>query len=338
MQLDGIDKIGAESMKGGLDLNTQEMLSLYRMMLIVRYFEKKIEFGFSRGQIAGTTHLCIGQEAVAVGASAHLSNTDYVVSNHRGHGHALAKGLDSTRLMAEVMGKAMGYCGGKGGSQHVACVEKGFLGTNGITGGGIPIATGAALTIKQQGRRDVSVCFFGDGASNQGTFHESLNMASLWKLPVLFVCENNLYGMSTPIEKSVSGGDVLKRAQAYDIEAASVDGMDLLSVYHQAGKLIDKIRDGEGPAFLECKTYRYCGHSKSDPRQYRSREEEKAWRERCPIKGLARDIVDRGLADAAALDLQKKLAREEVEQCYQEALDACMPEPGVALEGIFCGQ
>ncbi len=250
------------------------LLDAYRVMLLIRAVEERVAALYADGAIFGTCHLCIGQEAVAVGVA---------VSSHRGHGHLLAMGGDPARLLGELMGRVNGYCRGRGGSQHISVPALGFLGTNGITGGGIPIATGAALAAKMRNTGVAVVCFFGDGATNQGTFHESLNMAALWRLPVLYVCENNLYAMSEPVARTVAGGDILQRPRAYAMPSARVDGMDVEAVERAAGRLLEGVRAGHGPAFLEAMTYRFCGHSKSDRRVYRTREEEARWSARDPL-------------------------------------------------------
>ncbi|MBI5208004.1 MAG: thiamine pyrophosphate-dependent dehydrogenase E1 component subunit alpha, partial [Candidatus Firestonebacteria bacterium] len=247
-----------------MQFDKELLIQLYYKMLQIRFFEEKIEFGFSRNQIFGTTHLCIGQEAVPAGVCLNLTDEDYVVSTHRGHGHALAKGLDSKKMMAEIMGKVTGYCKGKGGTQHIACIEKGFLGTNGITGGGIPFAAGAAFTIKYKKRKNVSVCFFGDGATNQGTFHETLNMASMWNLPVVFICENNLYAMSTPVNKTIKTETIAERAKSFGIKGIKLNGMDVLEIYKNSKEIIEEVKNNHKPIFLEFETYRFKGHSKSD--------------------------------------------------------------------------
>ncbi len=317
------------------EFDRELLLKLYKTMVLIRLFEKKIEYGFSRNQIHGTTHLCIGQEGTAVGVCSHLRDTDYAVSTHRGHGHSIGKGLEPLPLMAEVMGKQGGYCKGKGGTQHVAFLKKGFLGTNGITGGGLPIATGAAFTIKQKKRDDISVSFFGDGAVAQGTFHESLNMASLWNLPVLFVCENNMYGMSTHVSKTVSGGSIAERGAAYGIESISLDGMNVLEVYEKTGELIKKMRGGGGPKLIECHTYRYSGHSKSDMRIYRTREEENEYKKKCPIKRLQKEMIEAGVeTEEKFVTIQKEISITMTD-VYQEALDMPFPDTSEALKEIF---
>lgn len=317
------------------DLSNERLLDFYRQMLLIRSFEEKIEYGFSRNEIHGTTHLCIGQEAVPVGVCANLDSADYVVSNHRGHGHALSKGLTPDKLFAEIMGKEDGYCNGKGGTQHVAYLEKGFLGTNGITGGGIPIATGAAFTIKYKGLENISVCFFGDGATNQGTFHESLNMASLWKLPVLYVCENNFYAMSTHTELTISNKSIADRADAYNIEGIHVNGMDVMEVYNASKEAVKKIRKGSGPILLECQTYRFKGHSKSDPRIYRSKEEESHWGAKCPVLNFRDFVLKEKITEEDDLKKLEEAVFEEIENAYKFALNSPFPQNEEALKDIY---
>lgn len=274
----------------------RKLLESYRAMLLIRMIEERVAALYADGAIFGTCHLCIGQEASAVGVANAMRSGDQAVSCHRGHGHLLAMGGDPARLMGELMGRVNGYCRGRGGSQHISVPEIGFLGTNGITGGGIPIATGAALSAQRRGAQSAVVCFFGDGATNQGVFHESLNMAALWRLPVLYVCENNLYAMSESVARTVAGGDILQRPRAYAIRAARVDGMDVEAVERAAADLLAHARGGAGPAFLECMTYRFCGHSKSDRMVYRTRDEEARWRKRDPIAVTRQRLADAGLS------------------------------------------
>jgi pyruvate dehydrogenase E1 component alpha subunit len=300
-------------------------------MLLIRRFEETVERLFAEGRIHGTTHLCIGQEACAVGACDALASADLVVSTHRGHGHLLARGGDPRRMMAELFGKAEGYSKGRGGSQHMACREIGFLGTTGITGGGLPIATGAALALQLQRLSAIVLCFFGDGASNQGTFHESLNLASIWKLPVLFFCENNLYAMSTPVSDAMAVENVADRAAAYKIPAHIVDGNDSFAVRDAAYAAAAQVRAGHGPQLIEAKTYRLRGHSKSDPREYRSRKEEQAWEARDPLRLLSQRIVEGGLAAKADLETIADEVNREIEQAVDFATK-CTPatDPGTA--------
>ncbi|HEX9996808.1 MAG TPA: thiamine pyrophosphate-dependent dehydrogenase E1 component subunit alpha, partial [Abditibacterium sp.] len=257
-----------------------------RQMLLIRRFEEKLDDLFSSGVIKGTSHLYAGQEAVAVGVCAALRPDDLMTSTHRGHGHFLAKGGDTNALMAELWGKATGPSKGRGGSQHVADYSIGFLGSNGITAGGIPIATGAALAAQMKQTGQIVVCFFGEGGANQGTFHESLNMAAIWKLPVIFVCENNQYAMSTPFDEGTAGSNISGRAAAYGMHGETVDGTDFFAVRDVIATLATRARNGEGPSLVEAKVYRYYGHSKSDKCDYRTREEEAEWRLKDPIGKL----------------------------------------------------
>ena len=309
------------------------LITTYRALLLIRRFEERVEALFADSMITGTCHLCIGQEAAAVGVANALRPGDQVVSCHRGHGHLLAMGADPVRLLGELMGKEIGYCRGRGGSQHLSVPDIGFLGTNGITGGGIPIATGAALTARQNKTGTAVVCFFGDGATSQGAFHESLNIASLWKLPVLYVCENNRYAMSTPIERTVAGGDLLARARAYAMPCSRADGMDVDAVQKQAAALLTDVRAGHGPAFLEAVTYRYCGHSKSDRLVYRTREEEAEWRARDPIPRARAQLDDAGLA------VQADEVETEIADLLQTAEQQCAASPDAdpdeAEQGVY---
>lgn len=272
--------------------NKRELaLHFYKTILKIRKFEEKIDYLLSRDLIGGTAHLCIGQEAAAVGVISALNNTDLALSTHRGHGHLIAKGADMYKLMTEIMGKSDGYCKGKGGTQHICATDINFIGTNGITGGGIPIATGIGLALKKQRSNRVVVCFFGDGATNQGTFYESMNMASLWKLPVLYVCENNKYAMSTPLEKSTANPLLADKAKAHNVSSITINGMDVFSVYESTKSAVGCIRQGNGPFFIEALTYRYCGHSKSDTRMYRTKAEENEWKSKDPLKILERFLL-----------------------------------------------
>jgi pyruvate dehydrogenase E1 component alpha subunit len=301
-------------------------LDYYRTMLTIRLFEERVHEVFLKGMVRGTCHLCMGQEAAAVGACAALRPEDQVTSNHRGHGHFIAKGGDPRRIMAELFGKATGYAGGRGGSQHMACFEIGFLGSNGITGGGIPIATGAALTAKLRKTSRVVLCFFGDGAASQGTFHESLNMASLWKLPVVYLCENNLYAMSTPVRDTLSVPNVADRASAYGVPGRIVDGQEVLAVRDAVAEAVARARAGEGPTLVEAKTYRYCGHSRSDECAYRSAEEEAAWRARDPIALFRRRLMDEGLLQEETDEAVRSEVKERIEEAVRFALDSPEPE------------
>ncbi|MEI8188290.1 MAG: thiamine pyrophosphate-dependent dehydrogenase E1 component subunit alpha [candidate division NC10 bacterium] len=282
--------------------DTQLCLAMYEQMLTIRRFEETAIALFERGRIRGNVHPCIGQEAVSVGVCAALRRDDYMTSTHRGHGNCLAKGADPKLMAAELLGKATGYCKGKGGSMHIADFEGGNLGANGIVGAGLPIAVGAGISAQNRGTDQVAVCFFGDGASNQGTFHESLNFAALWKLPVIFVCENNLYALSTPLKEATALPRISDRAVAYGIPGVHVDGNDVLAVYAHAQEAVGRARRGDGPTLLDCVTYRFFGHFTGDPGRgvsYRSKEEMEEWLERCPIKKLCRYLTDSGAMNDA---------------------------------------
>jgi pyruvate dehydrogenase E1 component alpha subunit len=261
-------------------------------MYLIRKFEEGAEDSYMRGLIHGTMHLSIGQEASAVGSCMSLSDDDKITSTHRGHGHCVAKGADLSRMFAEFFGKESGYCKGRGGSMHIADPSKGNLGANGIVGGGLPIAVGAALSAKRLGTGAVTVCFFGDGANNEGAFHEALNMASVWKLPVVFVCENNKYGMSTSTERSTAVKNIAERAVAYAMPGVTVDGNDFSAVTEAVDAAVERARNGEGPSFVENVTYRWRGHSKSDRNRYRTKEEIAEWQSRDPIAAMAKLLVD----------------------------------------------
>ncbi len=292
------------------ELGREKLMGMYLQMLYTRGFEEKVSYFFSRAMIHGTTHLYVGEEAVAVGAIANLGGEDYISSTHRGHGHAIARGMDIKTMMAELLGKRAGYCKGKGGSMHIADLAKGHLGANGIVGGGIPIATGAALSVKLQGLDGIVVCFFGDGAMNQGTFHESLNLASVWKLPVLYICENNQYGMSTSVRRASNLEDLSERARAYGIPGKRVDGMDVLAVYDAVREAKGYVKKN-GPALLVAQTYRYLGHSKSDANRYRTKEEIAEWREKDPIPAFREYLADKGICTEEELvRLEEKGVRD----------------------------
>lgn len=303
-------------------------------MLRIRHFEERVEQLFSDGQLGGTTHPSIGQEAVAVGACAALEPGDYTVSTHRGHGHFLARGAEPARMFAELMGKATGYCGGKGGSQHMSAAELGFLGTNGVTGGGLPMATGAALSLKVRGVAGVSLAFFGDGATNQGTFHESLNMAALWRLPAVYVCENNLYAMSVPLAESTAVPDLASRAVAYGMRSRRVDGMDPEAVHDEVAEAVGLARAGGGPSMIEALTYRHLGHSKSDRRVYRAAVEEQYWIERDPVARWCGRLRAAGVSQDR-LDELSAYEREEIERAVASAASAPDPDPAAATEGVY---
>ena len=304
-------------------------LKLYRDMLLIRRFEEMVEKLFSEGRIVGTAHTSIGQEAVAVGVAAALRPQDALTSTHRGHGHFLARGADPRRLLAELFGRRGGYSRGRGGSQMMMAPELGFYGTNGITGASVAFAAGLALNARLEGRDRVVAAFFGDGASNQGIVHETLNLAALWKLPLLAICETNGYAMSTPTRDGVSTGSVVRRAEGYGIPGRAIDGNDVLVVRDAVASFAERARRGEGPALLECRTYRLSGHSRGDPRIYRTRDEEReAWTHE-PLARLAAQIDD-----GAALES----VRDEVAQALADALafaETDALDADSVLEGAF---
>ncbi|MBI4519140.1 MAG: thiamine pyrophosphate-dependent dehydrogenase E1 component subunit alpha [Deltaproteobacteria bacterium] len=315
--------------------STAEARRVLYQLVLCRGFEERVLKLVTDGSIRGTTHPYVGQEAVAVGACLVLRPQDWVISTHRGHGHLLAKGGDPNRLMAELFGKATGYGGGKGGTQHMADFAIGHLGSNGITGGGIPIGTGAALSAKLRGSGQVVVIFFGDGAANQGTFHESLNLAGLWRLPAVYVCENNLYAMSTPHREACAIEHIADRAAAYGMPGMQADGMDVQAVAAATRVAVERARAGRGPTLLECKTYRFLGHSKSDQRVYRSREEEASWRERDPIARWRALMLEHGWAGAADLDAITREALAAVDAAVEFARQSPFPAPEALTEGVF---
>lgn len=283
-----------------------------KKMYLIRRFEEGAEDSYARGLIHGTMHLSIGQEASAVASCIGLAADDKITSTHRGHGHCIAKGADVGRMFAEFFGKETGYCRGRGGSMHIADVKTGNLGANGIVGGGLPIAVGAALSAKRLGRPDVTLCFFGDGANNEGAFHEALNMASVWKLPVVFVCENNGYGMSTSTERSTAVKFVAERAAAYAMPGTTVDGNDFSAVAEALNRAITRARAGEGPSLVENLTYRWRGHSKSDRNRYRTKEEIDSWIARDPIARFRAELIGHGILDAVGADSIAAVAEAEV--------------------------
>ena len=304
-------------------------------MHLIRCFEEKAEQLYALGKVHGTMHLYIGEEATATGACLALRRDDYILSTHRGHGHCLAKGADVNLMMAEFMGKAVGYCRGRGGSMHIADVDGGNLGANGVVGGGIPTSVGVALGLQMQKTGKVLICFFGDGASNEGAFHEALNMASIWRLPVVYVCENNQYGLSMSVKRSMAIERVSQRAAGYGIPGVTVDGNDLLAVYGAVSAAVERARAGEGPTLVEALTYRWRGHSKSDRQRYRTREEVKEWQEKDPIARLRAKLIVAGLFDAAALDELAAEACQAIEQATVFAEAAADPDPESIMDGVY---
>jgi pyruvate dehydrogenase E1 component alpha subunit len=305
-------------------------------MQTIRRFEERASDDFQAGRIYGVVHCYIGQEAVATGICANLNRADQIISTHRGHGHCIAKGADLKRMMAELYGKRTGYCKGKGGSMHIADFSIGMLGANGIVAGGIPIITGAGLAAQLEGQGRVAVSFFGDGASNAGPFHESINIAALWKLPMLYVCENNLYGVNTPVADSVSVKDVTERAAAYGIPGVVVDGNDVLAVYEVAEAAVQRARAGQGPTLIECKTYRWRNHTEiqgiPDPRSAQELDE---WKDKDPIARLVTSLKEQSLlTEEAWQNLDAEILRA-IEDAVAFAQDSPFPGLETAVEDVF---
>lgn len=315
--------------------DAETLTGALKKMYLIRKFEEGAEDCYTRGLIHGTMHLSIGQEASAVGACLGLTDNDKITSTHRGHGHCIAKGADVSKMFAEFFGKESGYCKGRGGSMHIADVAKGNLGANGIVGGGLPIAVGAALSAKRLGKDDVTVCFFGDGANNEGAFHEALNMASVWKLPVIFVCENNKYGMSVSTERSTAVKSIADRAVAYSMPGKSVDGNDISEVAEAVHEAMTHARAGKGPSLIESLTYRWRGHSKSDRNRYRTKDEINDWMAKDPIPRFASLLVNQGIMttqDVAAMEAE---ADTEIAGAIEKAKSGQDPSPADVTRDVY---
>lgn len=304
-------------------------------MWAVRLFEEAVDSLFARGLMHGTMHLSIGQEASAIGACAALENTDFITSTHRGHGHCIGKGADLTRMMAELLAKQTGYCRGRGGSMHIADAATGNLGANGIVAGGIPIAAGAALAQKMKGTDRVVMCFFGDGATNEGAFHEAVNLAAIWDLPVIFVCENNKYGMSFSTEKSMKVENISDRAAAYGIPGITVEGNDVDAVYAACHEAVQRARAGHGPTLVENITYRWKGHSKSDKNLYRTKEEIEDWKHKDPIVKFENRVIEQGVLTREDCDAIAAEIREKTRVAIQEATTAPDSDPAELLSSVY---
>ncbi|MEE2702558.1 MAG: thiamine pyrophosphate-dependent dehydrogenase E1 component subunit alpha [Myxococcota bacterium] len=310
-----------------MDLTRERLLEVYRTMRRIRSFEDRLGELVAAGKMGGFMHLYAGEEAVAVGVCAQLEDVDLVASTHRGHGHCIAKGVEIAGMMAELFGRATGVCKGKGGSMHIADLDRGMLGANGIVGAGIPLATGAALTARIKRTGGVAVAFFGDGATNQGAFHESLNMASNWKLPALYVVENNGFGEFTPTEFVIPVKDIAVRADSYAMKSLIADGMDFFDVYAKAAEALEHCRSGRGPVLLECKTYRFAGHFVGDPLVYRSKEESEDWiQNRDPLQKFEAQVLEAKLVDADDLRRIDLEVQEEISAAVEAAEAAPWPE------------
>lgn len=317
-------------------LSKEQLLKMYKQVQEIRQFDDKVKQLVSKGKVPGMTHFSVGEEASSVGAMAALNSDDIITSNHRGHGQAIAKGIDLNAMMAEILGKYTGICKGKGGSMHIADVESGNLGANGIVGGGHGLAVGAALTQQMKKTGKIVVCFFGDGATNEGSFHEAMNMASIWKLPVIFYCLNNGYGISANIHKMVNVEHLYERAAAYGMPFKYIeDGNDAVSVYNTFKEAVDYVREGNGPIFVESITYRWYGHSSSDPGKYRTREEVEEWKKKDPILKLANYIVGNKMATEEELKNIELEVKNMVDGAVKFAEESPLPPLETAFEDIY---
>ena len=307
---------------------------LYTEMFRIREFETKAAYCFSKSMLAGNIHLCIGQEPVAVGAMNAIKESDYITSTHRGHGHCIAKGAKTDRMMAELFGKKTGYCKGKGGSMHIVDVSLGILGANGIVGGGIPLATGSALYSKIKDSNDVTLCFFGDGASNEGFFHEAINMGATWKLPVVYICENNEYGVSVEIHRITNTKDISVRAKAYDIPGKTINGSDVLEVYETVKDAVEYARCGNGPSLIECKTFRQQGHYCGDPASYRPKEYLEEAIKKDGVVNFRKYLLDNEISEKDIVKIENEIV-EEIEKAYEFANNSEYPDKSEIITDVY---
>jgi len=318
-----------------MNLSRNESIDIYKTMLKIRKFEEVAMAGSAEGRIPGFIHLYIGEEAVATGVCSNLREDDYITSTHRGHGHIIAKGADIKLMMAELFGKATGICKGRGGSMHICDASKGILGANGIVGAGHDLVLGAGLSVKYRGTDQVAICFFGDASTNQGTFHESLNLASVWKLPIVYVCENNGYGISMSQKRHMAITDIADRGVAYNIPGVVVDGNDVIAVSEAAAEAIKRAREGKGPTIVECKTYRQRGHFEGDPGTYKPKEEQAAWVKKDPIPRFEKYIIENGILSEEGI----KEIGADIDSIIKEALEFAnnspWPEVESALEDVY---
>lgn len=314
----------------------KKMIEMYTTMVKIRMFESKVSELFAANKIPGVVHLYIGEEAVASGVCATLDDADYITSTHRGHGHLLAKGGVIKYMLAEMFGKKTGYCKGKGGSMHIADINLGILGANGIVGGGPPLATGAALAAQYRDTDAVAVCFFGDGASNQGTTHEAMNLAACWKLPVIFVNENNMYGLSASTLDTMCIADIADRASAYGIPGVVVDGNDVVAVYEVTVEAVKRARKGQGPTLIECKTYRHRGHTEGDPgTAYRSKDEIEDWKKKDPIPRFEKKLIKLKIMTRKKMDAIKQAFDTELEEGVRFAEESPYPEHSDVTTDVY---
>jgi len=317
------------------EITKDKLFWIYVRMELIREFENRAAELFAEGMVPGFVHLYAGEEAIAVGVCAHLTDKDYITSTHRGHGHCIAKGVDINSMMCELFGKKNGACNGKGGSMHIADIDKGMLGANGIVGAGGPLACGAGLTAKIKGTDQVTICFFGDGAAEQGTMHESMNLASIWKLPVVFVCENNGYAQTTPLCYHCAAEDVADRSTAYNMPGFAVDGTDLFAVHEAAGEAIARARRGEGPTLIECKAFRYYGHFEGDNLSYYTDEERADQKARDPIDKFIARVTERNLATKAELEEISTRAKKVIADAIELARESPYPELTQVMTDVY---
>jgi len=324
-------------MKSQMKIEREKLVHLYQVMLTIRRFEERVIIDYQSGDIPGIVHSYIGQEAVATGVCTNLRKDDRIISNHRGHGHCIAKGADLNRMMAEIYGRKTGYCKGKGGSMHIADFGIGMLGANGIVAGGLPIAGGAALAAQLEGGDKVVVLFFGDGATNEGEFHEVLNLASIWKLPLVFACENNLYSVNTPVQYATGLEHISERATGgYGIPSVVIDGNDVMAVYETTKKALAGVRAGEGPVFLEFMTYRWRGHYEAPGMpDLRPVEELENWKRKCPVAGFERVLLENDIMSKQALEEINVQVMQQIENAVSYAIASPFPAPEDALEDVY---
>ena len=319
-----------------MNLSQAEHTGMLRQMLRIRHFEENLYQMYLNKQVPGMSpHLSVGQEAVAAGVCQALQREDYLLTTHRGHGHVLAKGANMNRMLAEIRGKETGYCHGRGGSMHIADVGLNIVGANGIVGGGMPIAVGVGVSCVYRKTQAVVACFFGDAAANIGSFHESINMAAAMKLPVIWICENNQYGLSTPAASTVAGGSVGARGAAYGIPGCTVDGNDVLAVYAKACEAVERARAGQGPSLIEALTYRWYGHGASDNRSYRTREEEAAWKEKCPVRRYKSYLAEKKILTDEEMRRLEAEAEAEVQAAIRFAEESPLPAPESVTDYVF---
>ena len=318
-----------------MTLTNEQLMGLLTTMKRIRMFEERVSDLFANNRLPGFVHLYIGEEAVAAGVCATLKPTDYIGSTHRGHGHLIAKGGDTKLMMAELFGKKTGYCKGKGGSMHIADIDLGMLGANGVVGGGPPIAAGAALATQYLGKDAVTACFFGDGASNQGTTHEAMNLSACWKLPIIFVVENNQFGEFTHQSKHQTIEDIAERAPGYNIPGVIIDGNDVMAVYEAASEAVSRAREAKGPSLIECKTYRVKGHFEGDPMAYRDEEEAAEWMAKDPIKQFEKKLLEMGLLTQEKIEKLDGEIEKELDEAVRFAEESPFPDPDELTQDVY---